>query len=392
MISLVAMRKVYLDNNATTPVDPSVVEAMASFYLENYGNASSVHSYGQKARAAVEEAREAVADLIGASSREIVFTSGGTEADNLALKGIAARYGSPGNKIITVKTEHPAILKTSELLERQGFRVTYLDVDHNGITSIEAVEDEIDENTLLISMMYANNETGTIQPLADIASLARENGIFFHTDAVQGIGKTAVDVRELNVDLLSLSAHKFHGPKGVGALFVRDGVDLEPVMLGGSHERKRRGGTENVPGIVGLGKACRRADECRESFQTLAGKLRDRLEKGLRERIPDIVVNGADALRLPHVSNISFKGVQGESLLIGLDIEGIAVSTGAACSSGSVSPSHVLTAMGLPKESINGAIRFSLGRMSVEEDIEYLLEVAPAVVARMREMTPAGKN
>jgi len=386
------MRKVYLDNNATTQVDPIVVEAMASFYLENYGNASSVHGFGQKAKAAVEEARESVASLIGAEPREIVFTSGGTEADNLALKGIAARYGSRGAKIITAKTEHPAILRTAELLEQRGFRVSYLDVDSSGIISIEDVEQEIDDDTLLISLMCANNETGTIQPLEDIAVLARERGVFLHTDAVQGVGKMALDVTTLKVDLLSLSAHKFHGPKGVGALFVRDGVELEPVMLGGSQERKRRGGTENVPGIVGLGRACQRADECRESFQALASELRGRLETGFTERIPDIVINGAEAKRLPHVSNISFKGVQGESLLIGLDIEGIAVSTGAACSSGSVSPSHVLTAMGLPAETINGAIRFSLGRMSAEEDIKYLLDVVPAVVSRMREMTPLYKS
>jgi len=386
------MRQVYLDNNATTQVDPAVVEAMSSFFLENYGNASSVHSQGQKARAAVEDAREAVAGLIGAASREVVFTSGGTEADNLALRGIAMRHRSQGRGIITAKTEHPAILKTSELLEGEGFRVTYLDVDQNGTVDVQAAAEAIDEDTLLISIMYANNETGTVQPIKEIGALARQRGILFHTDAVQGVGKTWVDVNELQVDLLSLSAHKFHGPKGVGALFVRDGVDLQPVMLGGSHERKRRGGTENVPGIVGLGKACERAAESLKIFQMTAGGLRERLENGLLERIPEVVVNGAETSRLPHVSNLSFKGVQGESLLIGLDMEGISVSTGAACSAGSISPSHVLTAMGLPLETINGAIRFSLGRMTNEEDIDYVLERVPKVVSRMREMTPAQKS
>jgi cysteine desulfurase len=386
------MRKVYLDNNATTQVDPAVAEAMASFYVEDFGNASSVHSYGQRARAAVEEARESVANLIGSKPREVVFTSGGTEADNLALRGIAVRYRSRGNGIITAKTEHPAVLRTSEFLEGEGCFVTYLDVDRNGIINLEELEDAIDDDTILISIMYANNETGTVQPIREIGALARERGVLFHTDAVQGIGKNRVDVNALNIDLLSMSAHKFHGPKGAGALFVRDGLELEAVMLGGSHEQKRRGGTENVPGIVGLGKACERAEECREAFQTVAAELRDRLEKGFQERIPDIEINGATASRLPHVSNVSFKNVQGESLLIGLDIEGIAVSTGAACSSGSISPSHVLTAMGLSEETINGAIRFSLGRMSTEDDIDYVLEVVPRVVSRMREMTPANRN
>jgi cysteine desulfurase len=270
----------------------------------------------------------------------------------------------------------------------QGFVLVYLDVDRNGVVSIDKLEEVIDQDTLLISIMFANNETGTLQPIKEIGTIARNRGVLFHTDAVQGIGKTGIDVRDLKVDLLSLSAHKFHGPKGVGALFVREGVEIEAVMLGGSHERKRRGGTENVPGIVGLGKACERAGELVVDFQSKSARLRDKLEKGLLEQIPGIVINGADAPRLSHVSNVSFRDVQGESLLIGLDLEGIAVSTGAACHSGFVSPSHVLTAMGLPSEIINGAIRFSLGRMSSDEDIDYSLSVLPRVVSRMREMTP----
>lgn len=382
------MPQVYLDNNATTRVDPAVVEAMTSFYLQNYGNASSVHSLGQKARGAVEDARQAVANLIGAQSKEIVFTSGGTEADNLALRGIAMARSLSGNKIITAKTEHPAVLRTAEYLESKGLAVVYLDVDKNGVVNVEKLEEAIDDETLLISIMFANNETGTLQPIRQIGAIARRRGVLFHTDAVQGIGKMELDVHDLQVDLLALSGHKFHGPKGVGALFVREGVELDPVMLGGSHERNRRGGTENVPGIVGLGKACELAEECLEAFQATSAKLRARLEQGLRKEIPDIVINGASVPRLSHVSNISFRGVQGETLLIALDMEGIAVSTGAACSSGSISPSHVLTAMDLPPETINGAIRFSLGRMSTDQDIDYVLSTLPRIVSRIDEMRP----
>jgi cysteine desulfurase len=305
------------------------------------------------------------------------------------LRGIALSYGARGDRIITVKTEHPAILRTCECLKEEGFQIDYLDVNHDGLIDLEELKDLIDEQTLLISVMYANNETGVLQPIEEIGSLAREAGVFFHTDAVQGIGKNDLDVGRLNVDLLSLSAHKFHGPKGVGALFVREGVELRPLMLGGSQERKLRGGTENVPGIVGLGKACQLAKECLADFKAAAVLLRNRLEAGLMESVTGISINGGGVTRSPHVSNISFEGVQGESLLIALDMEGIAVSTGAACSSGSISPSHVLTAMGLTSERVNGAIRFSLGRMSGDEDIDQLLEVAPRVISRMREMTPA---
>jgi len=362
---------------------------MAPFFLENYGNASSVHRQGQRVRVAVEEARESVAALIGSEAREVIFTSGGTESDNFALRGIALSYGSRGNKIITVRTEHPAILRTCECLKEEGFHIDYLHVNHEGLIDLEELKGLIDEQTLLISVMYANNETGVLQPIEEIGCLAREAGVLFHTDAVQGIGKNDLHVGRLKADLLSLSAHKFHGPKGVGALYVREGVELRPLMLGGSQERKRRGGTENVPGIVGLGKACQLAKECLADFKTAASSLRNRLEAGLIERVPGLSINGGGAIRSPHVSNISFEGVQGESLLIALDMEGIAVSTGAACSSGSITPSHVLTAMGLTSERVNGAIRFSVGRMSTDEDIDHLLEVAPRVISRMREMTPA---
>jgi cysteine desulfurase len=340
----------------------------------------------------VEVARQQVADLIGASAREVVFTSGGTEADNLALQGIARRYRSRGNHIITTRTEHPAVLRTCESLQQEGFRITYIDVGRDGVLFLEELVDTIDEQTVLISIMLANNETGTVQPVAEIGRIARGRGVLLHTDAVQGVGKTQVDVEQLNVDLLSLSAHKFHGPKGIGALFVRDGLELEPLILGGSHERNRRGGTENVPAIAGLGRACELAGEYLGDFGSEVGKLRDKMEWEILERVSPAVINGSTTSRLSHVSNISFCDIHGESLLVALDIEGVAVSTGAACSSGLISPSHVLTAMGLPEERVNGAIRFSLSRMSSEEDIEHLLEILPRVVSRMRETSPTTQS
>jgi cysteine desulfurase len=272
-------------------------------------------------------------------------------------------------------------------LEGEGFQITYVNVGQDGVVLLEELIDAIDEQTILISIMLANNETGTVQPVAEIGRLARQRGILFHTDAVQGVGKTRVDIEQLNVDLLSLSAHKFHGPKGIGALFVRDGVELEPLILGGSHERSRRGGTQNVPAIVGLGTACDVAGKYLEAFDSEVGRLRDKLESGILERVPAATVNGSTTLRLPHVSNISFRDTHGESLLISLDIQGVAVSTGAACASGSISPSHVLTAMGLPEDRVTGAIRFSLSRMTSEEEIEQLLEILPGVVSRMREIS-----
>ncbi|MFQ5739569.1 MAG: cysteine desulfurase NifS [Acidobacteriota bacterium] len=381
------MRQVYLDNNATTPVDSQVVEAMRPYWSDHFGNASSIHTYGQKARAAVEEARQEVAALVGAQGREIIFTSGGTEADNTALRGVASHERVKGDHIITSTIEHPAVLRTCEQMEREGFRVTYVGVDREGLIRLDELQKAIEGKTILISIMHANNEVGCIQPIQRISALARENGVLFHTDAVQSMGKVAIDVKELGVDLLSLSGHKFHGPKGVGALYVRQGVAMRPLMLGGSHERRRRAGTENVAGIVGLGKACRLASQALAELEGRVSLLRDRLEQGILSQVPDTRVNGSRTRRNPHVTNISFRAVEGEALLIALDFQGVAVSTGAACSSGSLEPSHVLRAMGLRPDRIQGAIRFSLSRMTQSEDIDYVLEVLPPLVARMREMS-----
>ncbi|MGH9339363.1 MAG: cysteine desulfurase NifS [Acidobacteriota bacterium] len=382
------IRQVYLDNNATTRLDPQVLEAMKPFYLEDFGNASSIHTLGQKARAAVEEARRQVADLIGAQPREIVFTSGGTESDNMAIRGVATHNRSRGNHIITSTVEHPAILRTCEQLEKEGFRVTYIPVQKDGVIRLDQLKDALDDQTILISIMHANNEVGTIQPIQEIAALAQERKIAFHTDAVQSTGKIPLDVEELGIDLLTLSGHKIHGPKGTGALYVRRGVRMNPLLFGGSHERHRRAGTENVPGIVGLGKACDVARHGLDDFGTRMRELRDRLENGILSRIPETYVNGNREQRMPHVTNISFRYLEGEALLISLDFSGIAVSTGAACSSGSLEPSHVLTAIGLSSVLAHGSIRFSLSRMTTEEDIDYVLETLPATVERMREMSP----
>ncbi|MBI4445498.1 MAG: cysteine desulfurase NifS [Acidobacteria bacterium] len=380
--------QVYLDNNATTPLDPEVVEEMLKHFRDDFGNASSIHSYGQRARAAVEEARQKVAALIGAQPREIVFTSGGTEADNTALRGIATWHRKKGNHIITNTIEHPAVLRTCQQLEKEGFQVTYVPVDNQGIVRLEDLRKAIKPQTILISVMHVNNEVGTIQPVDEIARIARENKILFHTDAVQSVGKIKVDVKALRVDLLTLSGHKIHGPKGVGALYVRQGTRMNPLLYGGSHERNRRAGTENVPGIVGLGKACELAAGCLDDFQGRVRFLRDKLETEILRRIPDIVLNGNPNFRAPHVSNITFRYIEGEGLLVSLDFKGIAVSTGAACSSGSVEPSHVLTAMGRNSELASGAIRFSLSRMNIEKEVDYLLETLPGIIDRMREMSP----
>lgn len=383
-----SVRQVYLDNNATTLVDPAVFEAMTPFYLEDYGNASSIHALGQKARAAVEDARSQVADLIGAETGAIVFTSGGTESDNTALRGVAMALRSKGSHIITTTIEHSAILHTCRQLEEEGFRVTYLPVDRLGLLSLDRLREAIDEDTILISVMHANNEIGIIEPLKKMAVLARERGVLFHTDAVQTVGKIALDVGDLGVDLLSLSAHKFHGPKGVGALYVRGDVAMFPLLHGGSHERSRRAGTLNVPGIVGLGKTCELAKASLEDFGTRVRGLRDKLEKGIIEGIPDAFVNGSTTERVPHLSNISFRLIEGEALLIALDFQGVAVSTGSACSSGTVEPSHVLTALGGDRNRQKSAIRFSLGRVNNDEDIDYVLGILPKMVEKMRQVSP----
>ena len=384
--------RVYLDYNATTPVDPAVLDAMLPFLGENFGNAGSVHTPGQRARAAVDAARDSVAALIGAEPNEIVFTSGGTEADNLALFGAVAASSKPRRHVITAAIEHHAILHACEELARQGVGVTVVPVrtgaDAQGVIDPEEIRRAIRPETVLISVMHANNELGTLQPIEEIARIAAEAGVCFHCDAVQSAGKVPLDVKRLGVDLLSLSAHKFCGPKGVGALYIRAGRQITPRAWGGHAEHDRRAGTENVPGIVGIGKAAELARRLLTDDSARIRSLRDRLENALLERIPNIRVNGDRAHRVPNTSNISFPGAGGEALLIALDLQGLACSTGAACSSGSTEPSHVLLAAGLSHDDARSSLRFSLGRPTTAADIDRALEIIPAVVARIRALSP----
>lgn len=379
------MKKVYLDNNATTPMDPSVLEAMLPYLKDDFGNPSSVHQFGRKVRVAVEEAREKVAGIIGADPLEVVFTSCGSESNNMALKGV---YKKEKNHIITSQIEHPCILETCHFLEKHGYEVTYVSVDKYGMVDPEEVKDSIKENTLLITIMHGNNEIGTIQPLKEIGEIAKEHDIYFHTDAVQSVGKVPTKVDEFGVDLLSLAGHKLHGPKGIGAIYIRKKTRMYPLISGGHQERKRRAGTENVAGIIGLGKACEiAAKEMDEESKRLTA-LRESLYKGIMEKIPHVQLNGHPTKRLPTTLNMSFNYVEGESLLINLDLKGVAISTGSACSSGSLEPSHVLSAMKIDPEIIHGSLRFSFGRFNKKEDVDYVLEVLPPIVAKMREMSP----
>lgn len=384
-------RRVYLDNSATTPVDPAVVEAMLPYLTEQFGNASSIHYFGQQARAAVDTARHQVAALINARPNEVVFTSGGTEANNLAIRGLVEANERHGRHIITSAIEHSAVRNVCEDLEKRGFDVTYLPVYENGIIRIEDVESAIRDDTLLVTVMTANNEIGTLQPVSDIGRLIRarrEAGqkIWFHTDAVQAAGKAAVDVEEIGCDVLSLSAHKIYAPKGIGSLYVRRGVRLHPQNLGGHQERERRGGTESVPLIVAFGRACEIARRSMEAASAETARLRDRLEANIAKVVPNVAFNGDRADRLPNIANISFRGVEGEGLLINLDMQGIAVSTGSACSSGSLEPSPVIRALGRGDDDARSAIRFSLGRFNSMEDIERLIEVLPAAVENLRSL------
>ncbi len=384
------MRKIYFDHSATTPVDGEVAKLMMEYMVEKFGNASSVHSFGREVRKAIEGAREKVAALLGANANEIFFTSGGTESDNWALKGAAFANRKKGNHIITTAIEHHAVLHTCEYLEKQGFEVTYLPVDEHAMVRLEDVKKAITDKTILISVMFANNEVGTLQPIKEIGQLAREKGILFHTDAVQVVGNYPVNVKEYNIDLLTLSGHKFYGPKGVGALYVRKGVRIESIQQGGSQERNLRAGTENVPGIVGLGKACEIAKQEIDERIAHVAALRDKLIKGIQEKVTDIKLNGHPTMRMPGNVNFSFLYVEGESLLLNLDLKGIAASSGSACTSGSLDPSHVLLAMGLTHEVAHGSLRITLGRSNTEEDIDYCLEVLPQIVERLRAMSPLG--
>lgn len=382
------MNKVYLDHSATTRTDEDVAQAMVEYMTENFGNPSSVHSYGRVARKAVEEAREKVARAIGAQPEEIIFTSGGTEADNIAIRGVAYATKKKGNHIITSAIEHHAVLDTCKSLEKEGFQVTYLPVDEYGMVSVEDVKNAITDQTVLISVIHANNEVGTIQPVKEIGALAREKGIYFHSDTVQTVGKIPVDVNELNIDLLAISAHKFYGPKGIGCLYARKGVRLSPILFGGSQERKRRPGTLNVPGIVGFGLAIKKAVNMISEQIPYQTRLRDKLIKGIMERVDYVKLNGHPTERLPNNVNLSFQFIEGESLLLSLDMKGIAASSGSACTSGSLDPSHVLLAMGLSHEIAHGSLRMTLGKDNTEEQIDYVIEVLPEIVERLRAMSP----
>jgi len=380
--------RVYFDYNATTPLAPDVTEAVVRATRDVFGNASSVHHFGQQAKAAMDDARSAVAALVNGDPSEIVFTSGGTESDNFAIRGAADALEPTGRRhLIASAVEHEAVLNTLRSLARKGWRTTLLPVDHTGIVSADRLRDAITADTAVVSVMQANNEIGTIQPIAELAAIAHEHGALMHTDAVQSAGKIPVDVRALGVDLLSLSAHKFNGPKGAGVLWIKRGTRMQPIVTGGKHERNRRAGTENVPAIAGLGVAAHLAAGKLSSEGARIAALRDRLEAGILGGVAGTAVNGAVEARVPNTTNISFERVEAESLLIALDLEGIAVSTGSACSSGTLEPSHVLRAMGLPTHRTQSSLRFSLGMFSTQEEVDRVVEVLPRLVEKLRGLT-----
>lgn len=383
------MDRIYLDHNATTPVDPEVVEAMLPYLGGGFGNASSVHSFGREAKVALENAREQIAAIIGCESSEFYFTSGGTESDNLAVQGVARNLRSRKNHLIVGATEHHAVLEPAEhLAQKEGFELDLLPVDTDGFADPEKLASLLTDKTALVSVMHGNNETGTIQRIAALTGVTRERNVLFHTDAVQSVGKVKVNVKELGVDLLSLTAHKIYGPKGIGGLFVRQGVKIAPVFYGGSHEKKRRPGTENVAGAVALAKTLEIAERCREEDYDRLKKLADFFIDKVTSQVPDVALNGPREERVPQTVNLSFSGIEGESILLSLDMEGIACSSGSACTSGATEPSHVLVAMNKPKVEAQGAIRFSLGRSTTREQMDYVIEKLPPVVERLRAMSP----
>jgi cysteine desulfurase len=380
--------RVYFDYNATTPLSPEVVDAVIQATRDRFGNASSVHHFGQQAKAAIDDGRSAVAGLINGDPSEIIFTSGGTESDNLAIRGAADALEPSGRRhLIASAIEHEAVLNTFKALARRGWRTTLVPVDHTGVVNPERVRDLITADTALVSVMHANNEIGTIQPIAELARIAHEQGALMHTDAVQSAGKIPVDVRAAGVDLLSLSAHKFNGPKGAGVLWVKRGTRMQPILTGGRHERSRRAGTENVPAIAGMGVAAAGARAKMAAEAARVGRLRDRLEAGILAAVPGTVVNGGDSPRVPNTTNISFDRVEAESLVIALDLEGVAVSTGSACSSGTLEPSHVLRAMGLSPHRTQNSLRFSLGLFSTGEEVDRVVELLPRLVEKLRGLT-----
>jgi len=377
-----------MDHNATTPLHPEALDAMLPFLKDNFGNPSSIHWAGRGVKKYIDEAREKVASLLNADPSEIVFTGGGSEGDNLAIKGVANVLKKKSNHIITTQVEHPAVLTTCQYMEKRGCKVTYLPVDHDGVIDLDDLRDSITKKTVLISIMYANNETGTLFPVKEAGEIAADNGIIFHTDAVQAVGKIPIDTKDMKVNLLSLSGHKLYGPKGIGCLYVKKGTPLVPLIHGGHQEGGRRAGTENIPGIVGLGKACEIVNRDMESQSKHITKLRDRLYKGIIDKLDHVKLNGHTINRIPNTLNLSFEFIEGESLLLNLDLEGIAVSSGSACTSGSLKPSHVLTAMDITPEIAQGSLRFSLGLGNTEEDVEYVLGVLPEIVNRLRSMSP----
>lgn len=382
------MRRVYLDHSATTPVRPEVAQLVSKYFLETFGNPSSVHGFGREARKGVENAREQIANLIKAKPEEIFFNSGGTEADNMAVIGAAMANQTKGKHIITTQIEHHAVLDSCKFLQRQGFDVTFLPVNADATIDLEKLKATIRDDTILITMMHVNNEVGTILPIKEVGQIAKEKGIIFHVDAVQSFGKLPIDVNEMNIDLLSASGHKLYAPKGIGCLYLRKGTKIAPMFFGGSQERKRRPGTVNAPGIVGFGLAAELAGKEMEEEIAKLTALRDKLIDGILERIPDVKLNGHRTQRLPGHVNFSFRYIEGESLLLMLDMKGIGASSGSACTSGSLDPSHVLLAMGLPHEVAHGSLRMTLGRDNTEEDIDYVLEVLPEIVEKLRSMSP----
>ena len=381
-------KTIYMDNAATTPVKKEVLDEMIPYFSELYGNPSSVYKLGRKSKAAVEDARAKIANAIGAQEREIFFTGSGSEADNWAIRGIAYANKDKGNHIITTKIEHHAVLHTCQYLEKNGYEVTYLDVDEDGLIDIEEFKDAIQNNTILVTIMYANNEIGTIQPIEEVGKITKEKGIYFHTDAVQAIGHIKIDVNDLNIDMLSMAAHKFYGPKGIGALYIRKGTKIESLISGGAQERNKRAGTENVPNIVGMGKAieiaCREMEESNEKLIN----LRNSLMKKIKEKVPYVKLNGHPEKRLPGNVNYSFRFIEGESLLLSLDMVGIAASSGSACTSGSLDPSHVMLAIGLSHEVAHGSLRLSLGDFNTEEEIDYTVDNLVIIADRLRQMSP----
>ncbi|MGL4797054.1 MAG: cysteine desulfurase NifS [Paraclostridium sp.] len=382
-------RKLYMDYSATTPVKQEVLESMMPYFTETFGNASSFHSFGRDAKNVLDKSRAQVANLINAKPNEIYFTAGGTESDNWAIEGVAFANKAKGNHIITSKIEHHAVLHTCEYLEKHhGFEVTYLDVDADGRVSAEDIENAITDKTILITIMFANNEVGTVQPIKEIGEIAKKHKVIFHTDAVQAAGNIHIDVKELNIDLMSMSSHKIYGPKGIGALYIKTGTKLHTFVHGGAQERRRRAGTENIPGIVGYGKACELVKENMDNHIETLTTLRTKLIDGILEKIPYTKVNGSLEHRLPGNVNFSFEFIEGEGILLMLDMLGIAASSGSACTSGSLDPSHVLMAMGLPHEIAHGSLRLSIGDFTTEEDIDYIIEHLPKIIERLRSMSP----